>query len=178
MSRFERTARRREGDLNHRDPLDWRVSHQRLDPIRLVGNGECPPVTEADFAFRSNLRVWGRSSSRFCSWPRAGLVWRFCGGNARHFWSKLTVGVVTGGQKVLAGGALCPLVARSAGRVLGLRIRCRKAWGFKSPLSHHPFPFIWYQTVRLCASHSARKRPSRSALSDDQSPDSTTLRLR
>ena len=24
------------------------------------------------------------------------------------------------------------------GRRAGLRIQCRKAWGFKSPLSHHP----------------------------------------
>jgi hypothetical protein len=28
---------------------------------------------------------------------------------------------------------------------------------------------------KLCASHNARKRPSRRSLSDDQSPDSTTV---
>ena len=27
------------------------------------------------------------------------------------------------------------------GRRAGLRIRCRKAWGFKSPLSHHPISY-------------------------------------
>ena len=35
--------------------------------------------------------------------------------------------------------ALAPGREWRNGRRAGLRIRCRKAWGFKSPLSHHPY---------------------------------------